>query len=71
MSLRGKDVWLKPEYRGVPAGQGNMNWKKISASAKRAGTQYLIIEQSLFYGQDPYACIDAAANTLRHCTGEL
>ena len=48
-----------------------MNWKKISASAKRAGTQYLIIEQSLFYGQDPYACIDAAANTLRHCTGEL
>lgn len=70
-SGEGKNAWMKPEYRGVPAGQGNINWSKISASAKYAGAQYLIIEQSLFYGQDPYACINAAANTLRHCTGAL
>lgn len=65
----GKNAWLKPEYRGVPAGQGNINWETIAASAKNAGAKYLIIEQSQFYGQDPYACIAAAANTLRRCTG--
>lgn len=67
----GKNAWLKPEYRGVPAGQGNINWNRISASANAAGAHYLIIEQSLFYGQDPYACIAAAASTLRRCTGVL
>ena len=66
----GQDAWLRPEYRGVPAGQGNIHWGKICAAAGRADAHYLIIEQAHFYGQDPYDCIYIAADTLRSCLAQ-
>lgn len=63
----GADAWLHPEYRGVAAGQGNIHWQTVCDAACAAGSEYLIIEQGRFYGEDPIRCVEIAAKTLRQC----
>ena len=63
-SGKGKEAWLKPEYRKVEVGSGNLNWPAIVRAASESGSAYLIVEQGSFYGKDPYTCIDKALRTL-------
>lgn len=57
--------WMKEEYRGAPVGEGNLNIPAIRNAAAQAGCQYLIIEQAVFYGRDPYECIQSSVNNLK------
>ena len=38
-------------------GQGNMNWPALLPAALEAGAEYLLIEQDLTYGRDPFDCL--------------
>lgn len=65
------DAWLHPEYRGVAAGQGNINWQDVCMAACAAGSEYLIVEQGRFYGENPFHCAQVAARTLRQCLASI
>lgn len=59
--------WMKPEYRGVAVGEGNLNMQAICRAAAEAGSQYLIVEQASFYGRNPYDCIRDSVLALKKC----
>lgn len=46
-------------------GQGNMNWPVLLPAAAAAGAEYLLIEQDLTYGRDPFDCLAASRAYLR------
>ena len=69
-----QDIRVKPavvgetgggrELQPVGVGDGNLDYAAICAAAVEAGTQYLILEQGAFYGEDPYGCIERSARKL-------
>ena len=46
-------------------GQGNMNWPVLLPAAAAAGAEYLLIEQDLTYGRDPFDCLADSRAYLR------
>jgi sugar phosphate isomerase/epimerase len=56
----------KQQMREV--GEGNLNFAAIIAAARRAGTQWFIIEQDDCNGDDPFVCIERSLNNL-HAMG--
>jgi sugar phosphate isomerase/epimerase len=56
---------LEQIFQGVEIGEGNMNMKSICEAAIECGSKYLIIEQSEFYGRDPYHSLTLSADNLR------
>lgn len=46
-------------------GQGNMNWPVLLPAAAAAGAEYLLIEQDLTYGSDPFDCLADSLAYLR------
>jgi hypothetical protein len=46
-------------------GQGNMNWPVLLPAAAAAGDEYLLIEQDLTYGRDPFDCLADSRAYLR------
>lgn len=58
------DDWTNPIYRGVPAGEGNIDWARVCAAARKSGTVFSIIEQADTQGRETAACIRTAMATL-------
>lgn len=46
-------------------GEGNLNFDRILASADRAGTETLLVEQDDCYGEDPFDCLARSYRYLR------
>lgn len=69
--VEGAEDWLRPEYRFVPVGEGNVDWAALCAAAAAAGSRYLIVEQAQFAGRDPYDCIQSAVRGLQSCLRAL
>lgn len=46
-------------------GQGNMNWPVLLPAAAAAGAEYLLIEQDLTYGREPFDCLADSRAYLR------
>ena len=60
-----KGEWMRPEFRSVALGQGNLPLGEIWRTACRTGVEYLVIEQWPLYGRDPYREIAVSAAALR------
>ena len=54
----------KHVQRMAEVGQGNLNFPRIIAACRAAGTKWFIVEQDDCYGRDPFEC---AATSLRNC----
>ena len=46
-------------------GEGNLNWIGIIKACKDAGVKWYIIEQDLWYGKDPFACVETSLKNLK------
>lgn len=46
-----------PKQQMAVLGEGNINFDRIFDAAKRAGTEYLLVEQDDCYGEDSFACL--------------
>ena len=53
------------EQRMERVGYGNLNFPKILAHLKEAGTQYALIEQDNCYGMDPFECLKQSYEYLK------
>jgi sugar phosphate isomerase/epimerase len=51
-----KDMALTPEreQRYAEVGEGNLNWPRIMAAAKKAGVEYYFVEQDRCYDRSPF-----------------
>lgn len=49
-------------------GEGNMNWDGILEACADSGTEYLLVEQDLCYGEDPFECLKRSYDYL-HAMG--
>lgn len=45
-------------------GEGTLEWKEIIDTSIEAGAKYLLIEQDLHYGRDPYDCLITSRENL-------
>jgi len=45
-------------------GEGSLNFKDIIPAGLKAGAQYLLIEQDMMYGKDPFDCIKTSVDNL-------
>ena len=56
------------EFTGVvqfgEVGEGNLDWTGIIDQALVSGAQYLLIEQDLQYGRDPFDCLQTSRDNL-------
>ena len=46
-------------------GDGNINFEPVIRAAEDAGTEYLLVEQDLCHGEDPFACLARSYRNLR------
>jgi len=46
-------------------GDGNINFEPIIRAAEEAGTEYLLVEQDLCHGEDPFECLARSYRNLR------
>ena len=53
------------EQHMAPVGWGNMNFDAILSAAEDAGSQYLLVEQDLCYGEDPFVCLKKSYDYLK------
>lgn len=58
-------VMEKIEQKMAPVGHGNMNFERIIASAEKAGTEYLLVEQDYCYDEDPFVCLEKSYKYLK------
>lgn len=49
----------------APLGEGNLNFDRIFASAEKAGTEYMLVEQDNCKGEDPFECMKKSYDYLR------
>ena len=50
-------VYRDGGVRFAPVGGGNMNFDAILDACRDAGTEYLLVEQDVCYGEDPFVCL--------------
>ncbi len=62
-----KDMAITPERKQLMAevGEGNLNFPGILEAAKKAGTQWFIIEQDDCNGKDPFDCLATSLKNLK------
>ena len=65
MMVGGKRTSLSEIIRGCPLGDGNVNVKKFCDKAIECGNEYFILEVTDFYGEDVYAAMKRAADSLK------
>ena len=58
-------VMEKIDQKMAPVGHGNMNFERIIASAEKAGTEYLLVEQDYCYDEDPFVCLEKSFKYLK------
>ncbi len=58
-------VMQKTDQKMAPVGHGNMNFERIIASAEKAGTEYLLVEQDYCYDEDPFVCLEKSYKYLK------
>ena len=46
-------------------GDGNINFEPVIRAAEEAGTEYLLVEQDLCHGEDPFECLARSYRNLR------
>ena len=46
-------------------GDGNINFEPVIRAAEEAGTEYLLVEQDLCHGEDPFDCLARSYRNLR------
>ena len=54
-----KDMAITPqrEQRFAEIGEGNLNWDAILAAAVDGGVEFLLVEQDVCYGRDPFEAL--------------
>lgn len=53
------------QQRMAAVGDGNLNFDRIVSAAESAGTEYLLVEQDLCYGKDPFDELKRSCDCLR------
>ncbi len=53
------------EQKMAPVGHGNMNFERIIASAEKAGTEFMLVEQDYCYDEDPFLCLEKSYKYLK------
>lgn len=49
----------------APVGEGNINFEAVINAADDAGTEYLLVEQDVCHGEDPFDCLKRSYTNLR------
>ncbi|MGN0492458.1 MAG: sugar phosphate isomerase/epimerase family protein [Acutalibacteraceae bacterium] len=49
----------------APIGEGNINFDRVFEKAESAGTEYMLVEQDVCNGEDPFECLKRSFNNLR------
>ena len=57
--------WFGNIIECAEVGRGNMTWPVLLPAAAAAGAEYLLIEQDLTYGRDPFDCLADSRAYLR------
>lgn len=53
----------KPRF--APVGEGDLSWREILPAFRKAGTQWLVVEQDETYGRDPFDALAASYGFLK------
>ena len=65
-SIHFKDMtYVNKAHCMVPIGEGNLNWKRIIATAEDLGTEYAFVEQDNCNGEDPFDCMKRSYQFLK------
>lgn len=48
----------------APVGEGNMNWKRITAACEKAGVKWALVEQDICR-ESPFACLEKSLRNLQ------
>jgi len=61
-----KDMCVMPDrsQRLAEVGEGNLNWERILAEAKKGGVEWYLVEQDECYGRDPFECLATSYRNL-------
>jgi sugar phosphate isomerase/epimerase len=62
-----KDMTITPqrELRFAEIGEGNLNWPAILKAAEESGVEFLLVEQDLCYGRDPFESLAISCRNLK------